>query len=909
MLTDVQDMDKALTEYWQAQALPPQKDIEQCRIETMHLIDKTTEQQPFFDLPRLTGTMFQEAARTMKTQGASGPGSWKIPEMRALPIRAHEELAAIFQKCEDLAYFPAKLCGTFTTCIPKTEGTPRVEALRPICVEPLLWRMYARIRAAQVMEKIQGQLSPNQHGSRAGHSTTQVVMEIKAQLDWAAQRDLLPTLVQLDLVKCYNNLDVPIALRQLSRWGLPLTIAATWRHFYANQTTQHRFPDGRVGQPYGCARGIPQEDPLAILMASAQLAVPALCLDQLQEVHSREVFHWWYMDDSTLMAINRHALEEAVNQLVQVLNTMGLSINAQKSIYVAPLGTPPMELQGKSLSPVHRTEVLGADLWLGGIRRQEEEEGLVQPMPHADKPITTLAQRNAARYTKAEERIRRLRYLPVRVGYKSRLAVSCVAPLWSYLPIGSTLEGPQLQRIATDLRSAIMGKLMPETAHEIIDAYLIPGHFTNPVWSNAYHLLKLMRQLCLSDPTWATALDITMRRGLQRDLGQAAHRVHLQYEPPWITGHTSAQSLHLTQEPNNAKWCHALRDLIRAEQLALLSARRPREYACFRDGINSQPTFRFWKNHTDPNVTSVLRRWHTAALPFRERLWRHGRGKGPSPMCVWCYHSENRCVLEILEHIIVECPRWQRHRIHPSWAIFGKCPAHVVHTGILPRGLQLTPKEMQGWQDWQSCVCELLAERESTLPAFETEWGEVPRSLDPSSGEAPFASVGRHRLVGKQPEPLLRDRKRGRPQGHFAAKNHQGRWCFQDHQVVALPTHAQHDAEIQYAMCLRCRRTAAVEGGNMQRALAQIGKKGRNGRCTPSAERFIVTPKVKHILPMQHLQPTQPVLAVRPTVICRLCGDIAPQRQLAKAWAVRHAFCFWHTDSNGGGDNRMQAAP
>ena len=95
---------------------------------------------------------------------------------------------------------------------------------------------------------------------------------------------------------------------------------------------------------------------------------------------------------------------------------------------------------------------------------------------------------------------------------------------------------------------------------------------------------------------------------------------------------------------------------------------------------------------------------------------------------------------------------------------------------------------------------------------------------------------------------------------------------------MPLPPEAEEDMAVEYVMCIRCRRAAKVEQGKIQRALAMVGKKGRNQRCTPSAERLKVIALVRHLLPMDHLSEVMADKAGRPQVQCGHCGEVAARQ-------------------------------
>ena len=107
---------------------------------------------------------------------------------------------------------------------------------------------------------------------------------------------------------------------------------------------------------------------------------------------------------------------------------MGLTVNVLKSIYVARKDPLPIEIQGKFLELVSRTEVLGA--------REEEQAQMGEQC--SGQMFPTLAQQNATSHQRAEDRIKRLCSLSLRPAYQIKTCHDLRCAFMSYLAIGAT---------------------------------------------------------------------------------------------------------------------------------------------------------------------------------------------------------------------------------------------------------------------------------------------------------------------------------------------------------------------------------------------------------------------------------------------------------------------------------------
>ena len=65
-------------------------------------------------------------------------------------------------------------------------------------------------------------------------------MGVRAYLDQALAQDVQAHIVQLDITKCFNNLDYDTALFVMTRWGMPLAYAETLRQGFQYLLTRYR---------------------------------------------------------------------------------------------------------------------------------------------------------------------------------------------------------------------------------------------------------------------------------------------------------------------------------------------------------------------------------------------------------------------------------------------------------------------------------------------------------------------------------------------------------------------------------------------------------------------------------------------------------------------------------------------
>ena len=290
--TDVDEMDEELRSFWQAQAIEDASMLDDIRDNSRRLVDEIIPESPYIELEAITTKNVASTIASLKPQAAPGPGCWHPSDVKSLPETAVGELAKLYVACEKWQYFPRLFAESVTTNIPKVPGKARPADLRPISVYPLLWRIYAKLRAHQTTALIASRLSCHQYGAIPGASVEDVVTEVKMAADECVAETGQIHGLQVDIQKCFNNLDVDIAVYTLQKMGLPPDLAQLWNAHYMRHTTRHRYPGSVLGSPYSPARGIAQGDPLAVLTASAQLCIIPKALAARGD-HLQDMQQWW----------------------------------------------------------------------------------------------------------------------------------------------------------------------------------------------------------------------------------------------------------------------------------------------------------------------------------------------------------------------------------------------------------------------------------------------------------------------------------------------------------------------------------------------------------------------------------------------------------------------------------------
>ena len=103
----------------------------------------------FFHLPPLTDDMLVDVVRKRKST-AGGLDGWGWKELKALPLPWFDGLARILRLVEETGVWPDGLLDAYVALIPKTDGDATPLGQRPLCVLPVVYRIWASARMMQL---------------------------------------------------------------------------------------------------------------------------------------------------------------------------------------------------------------------------------------------------------------------------------------------------------------------------------------------------------------------------------------------------------------------------------------------------------------------------------------------------------------------------------------------------------------------------------------------------------------------------------------------------------------------------------------------------------------------------------------------------------------------------------------
>ena len=212
---------------------------------------------------RLTAQQLGNVLRTYSAGKAAGPDGWRVRELKMWKGPLLDWTAELLAMVETTGRWPTELTRAETVLLPKG-GTDDPLDKRPITLLPMLYRVWAALRATQMRKWMRSASIPSLvHGSRgtmagAEHQGLLLGMELE---EARAFEDNLAG-VAVDWSKCYDHLGLDYVQDTLLAAGVSGWVSGPLLAMY--RAPRHIKVDGAIGAARTPVRCIPPGCPAAV---------------------------------------------------------------------------------------------------------------------------------------------------------------------------------------------------------------------------------------------------------------------------------------------------------------------------------------------------------------------------------------------------------------------------------------------------------------------------------------------------------------------------------------------------------------------------------------------------------------------------------------------------------------------
>ena len=622
----------------------------------------------------------RETLKKAKTETAIGVCGWRVAELKALPDVILSMLCEVFGLIERVGSWPAALRVGIISMVPKSDGGLSPKDLRPISVMSTVYRLWAAMKCREVLLWQEMWASDALSGFRLDLSCEDSFWSLALDIEQAHMNFEGLCGISIDFEKAFDRVPWQHVFEIGQAAGLPESILRPLKSMYMNLTRHFRI-GGMVGRGFVSTNGILQGCPLSIILLNLLMQVWASAVENESGCKAR-----CYADDAQAAGREPAGIKKVVAVTKDFCSLTGMRMNVPKSHTWATEGDLRQQLSDvcvndEPLDCVCSDRFLGAQM---AFTRQHTGNRDTQK-----------------RRQEAEAVLTRISSVPLPLEARAQLVESMVNSKILFDTSVAPLSKRELQRWRSRIVTAIWGNGSPSRCLDIVFT-LCRGHAADPLQASIYRILSTVKRMLTRHPQlieqWSTVVNDSLpffdmpganlnHHGPVYRFAWAAKKLGWEIVDPLTLRTSEGTEVQLLQIEEGYLQ-HVVRDEMRLILWKEAALRRP-ELDGIQHGVDREATMKFansLRGHDKRLMYAAL----AAGIDTRERKFR--RRQAQHPCCLHC----DQGVIETPQHIVAECPAWQRirrqlppHYFHPQLA---PCAALC---GIVPEQPQYAAAEKQ----------------------------------------------------------------------------------------------------------------------------------------------------------------------------------------------------------------------
>eukprot|EP00435_Cladocopium_sp_Y103_P018213 s3515_g4.t1 len=325
-LTDTNDVLHAFSEFWKPRwsslATVPDADWQRiAQFAQVHMAKHAFVWEP------ITLAQWRRTVKTFKPRAARGTDGFAKEDLVSMPDSYVDAFLGLLNSIETTATpWPAQLTNANVLGLAKHDGAHTESQFRPITLFSTLYRAWARLRTRQFIRQMAQWIPSEALGFLPGRETTEVWLQLQAQIELMLQGGHDYTGLSTDLKKAFNHIGRAQVFLIAERVGLPWQLCNAWKKFL--ETFTRRFDvHGCLGSELRSSSGFPEGCPLSIV----SMLMVNWSYHVYMKIFCPRVCSYSFVDNLTLAAQQVEALVRAFFALQTICGLFGLSTDAEKT--------------------------------------------------------------------------------------------------------------------------------------------------------------------------------------------------------------------------------------------------------------------------------------------------------------------------------------------------------------------------------------------------------------------------------------------------------------------------------------------------------------------------------------------------------------------------------------------------
>lgn len=309
----------------------------------------------------------------LKSGKSPGPDNITNEAIKNGKMLLAHPLTTLFNKILQEKRVPKKWTESRIILLYKKGNPSDVGNYRPISLLSSLYKLFASCLLKRIEPAIEEHQPIEQAGFRQGFCTTDHIHTLTQIIEKYVEFNRTLYLAFVDYKKAFDSVSHASIWKALSDQSVPNSYIQILKNIYDNSTSRVKLD--QLGPAISIRRGVKQGDPLSpkLFIAVLQSIMKNLNWERKGiRIKDRYLSNLRFADDIVIFSESRKQLEEMINELMTVSNSIGLEMNASKTKILTNSAQTPVTVSGTKLEYVESYIYLGKEISFKRSRNEDE---------------------------------------------------------------------------------------------------------------------------------------------------------------------------------------------------------------------------------------------------------------------------------------------------------------------------------------------------------------------------------------------------------------------------------------------------------------------------------------------------------------------------------------------------------
>ena len=317
---------------------------------------------PSFDhapmqLEAISVAEWRRAVKLKPARSAVGPDGVSRADLLRLPDSLVASLIRLYTEAETSGRWPKQMLLGIVSALAKSPSAAHVSHYRPITIYSMAYRVWASLRARQVLRFLQDKVPADLVGGMPHKGASAIWWSLQADIEEAFANEELLVGVSVDVCKAFNALPRVPVLAMAIRAGLPRALVTAWSGALCANTRRFNIR-GSLGPEVPSCVGFPEGDAMSVVaMCLTDIALHGFV--QRQAPMARMIS---FVDDWQATGGTTAEVVQAYHAVEQFATLWDLELDALKCTAWATQANARASLRSEGLRVVHAIRDLGGHL-------------------------------------------------------------------------------------------------------------------------------------------------------------------------------------------------------------------------------------------------------------------------------------------------------------------------------------------------------------------------------------------------------------------------------------------------------------------------------------------------------------------------------------------------------------------